>query len=299
MNAETQPFRHLPHLEGKITDPAISRFRDFDYGPLDRQLAEAGIADWRRTDDEREATRHAALCNRLDDDLWVFAYGSLMWDPAFYFAEVRSALAPGYHRSFCLKSEIGRGSQGRPGLMAALDKGGECHGLVFRIAQSAVDRETHIIWRREMIAHAYAPLFIALETPQGPVEALAFVMDQTAEHYEPELALEERARLIATGKGLFGTSLEYLDNLAEHSVQEAIADLHKPLLLFHSPMDNTVGLEHARRIFETARHPKSFMSLDKADHLLRDNEHDAQFVATVLSTWAKRYVGAAANENAV
>ncbi len=232
MSAASDPFRHLPALKAKIADPKGSRFRDFDYGPMDRQLAEAGITRWRRTDEEREATRHAALSSRMDDDLWIFAYGSLMWDPAFCFNEVRSALAPGFHRSFCLKSEIGRGSQGRPGLMAALDTGGECHGLVFRIGQSAVDEETHIIWRREMLAHAYAPAFIALETPQGPVEALAFIMDQTAKDYAPELGLEESARLIATGEGLFGTSLDYLDNLAEHFLLLGIEDelfsrLHK------------------------------------------------------------------------
>jgi cation transport protein ChaC len=75
-----------------------------------------------------------------------------------------------------------------------------------------------------MIAHAYAPQFIDLNTPQGPVEALAFVMDPTAEHYAPELGLEESARLIATGEGLFGKSLDYLDNLAEHFALLGIVD---------------------------------------------------------------------------
>ncbi len=219
MTPDDDPFRHLPGLRDQIADPEHSRFREFDYAPLDRALAAAGVRNWRRSEAEREATRQVALAGRLHTDLWVFAYGSLMWDPAFHFAEVRSALARGYHRAFCLRSELGRGAPGKPGLMAALERlpdGGECHGLAFRIAADLADRETWIIWRREMIAHAYAATFIPVDTPQGPVEALAFVMDPTAEHYAPGLDLEESARLIATGEGLFGKNLDYLDNLAEH-----------------------------------------------------------------------------------
>ena len=76
--------------------------------------------------------RAAFLAQRNDQDLWIFAYGSLIWDPAFYFEEVRVAKAPGYQRSFCLRSEIGRGSPEKPGLMVALDHGSECQGLAFR-----------------------------------------------------------------------------------------------------------------------------------------------------------------------
>ena len=72
-------------------------------------------------------------------------------------AEVRRAVAKGYQRSFCLKSELGRGSPDKPGLMAALDIGGECHGLAFRIDCSRIDAETRVIWSREMIIHAYYP----------------------------------------------------------------------------------------------------------------------------------------------
>lgn len=114
--------------------------------------------------------------------------------------------------------------------------------------------------------------------------------------HAPGIQQGETAEINLGGRS-FRIKRQLLDNLAEHSVQEAIAELRKPLLIFHSPMDNTVGIEHARRIFETARHPKSFMSLDRADHLLRDNEQDVDFVAMVLATWAKRYVGAAPSEN--
>ena len=76
------------------------------------------------SNEEREATRHEILSGRRDADLWVFAYGSLMWDPAFLFEEVRRADVSGYARRFCLQDEIGgRGSRDAPGLMSALDRG--------------------------------------------------------------------------------------------------------------------------------------------------------------------------------
>ena len=225
------PFHHLPDLRPHIEDPAGSRCRDIDYSVLDRAVAN-GSASWRRSDDEREETRKAALAGRSDADLWVFAYGSLMWDPGIHFSEIRRAQATGYHRSFCLRSDIGRGSKERPGLMAALDAGGECQGLAFRISATDIETETHLLWRREMIAHAYIPRFIDISTPQGQLEALAFVMDQNAPRYVPGLSLEETAGFIGTARGPIGTSLEYLDSLVAHFavldiVDDELAELHK------------------------------------------------------------------------
>lgn len=220
----SDPFHHLPDLRGMILDPARSFFRDLDIAAMDRKMEAAGKAIWRRSDAEREATRQAALAGRLEHDLWVFAYGSLMWDPAFYFAEVRSAHALGYQRDFCLKSELGRGSPENPGLMAGLNKGDECNGLAFRIAGSQVDEETRVIWSREMIMKGYDPRFIALTTPQGPVEALTFIVDQSVKQYMAGLTLEDAAAYIATGTGIFGPNLAYLDNLAEHFETLGIED---------------------------------------------------------------------------
>ena len=93
----------------------------------------------------------------------------------------------------------------------------------------------------------------------------------------------------------FRIKRQLLDDLAEHSVRDAIVDLRRPLLLFHSPLDNVVGIDHARRIFEAAKHPKSFISLDNADHLLLGSEGDSQYIAHVLATWAERYVGRSAD----
>ena len=183
---------------------------------MDQAMRDAGYpANWRRTDDEREVTRVNALHGRTDRDLWVFAYGSLMWDPAFHFSEVRIASLTGFHRRFCLKTRLGRGSFENPGLMAALDAGGACNGLVFRINRDVIELETKILWSREMMMLAYDPVILSVVTPQGPVDALAFVINRTSENYLQNLPMNEAADLIARAHGLFGSNLEYLDNLAE------------------------------------------------------------------------------------
>jgi cation transport protein ChaC len=212
-----EAFVHVPALVGAIIEPETSfyRFSRERLAEFDRVARENGYpAHWRLTDEEREATRAAVLARR-GADLWVFAYGSLMWDPGVHVVEIRRATLAGFHRSFCLKSKIGRGSAERPALMAALDRGGACQGLALRIPADHVDRETEILWMREMLSGSYVPTFVALQTPQGCIdEAVTFVINRQSDRYV-ELDAEETARLVATGRGIRGTSLEYLENLAD------------------------------------------------------------------------------------
>ena len=212
-----EAFIHVPVLAGKLVEPEKSFYRPNRdrLRELDRIARENGYPEnWRLTDAEREATRAAVLARR-GADLWVFAYGSLMWDPGVHIVEIRRATLAGFHRSFCLKSKIGRGSAERPALMAALDRGGTCQGLALRIPADHVDRETEILWMREMLAGSYVPTFVGVETPQGGIaEAVAFVINRQSDRYV-QLDIEETARVIATGRGVRGTSLEYLENLAD------------------------------------------------------------------------------------
>ncbi len=211
------PFIHLPGLRHRIGDPAASRFRLNGHGVemWDKFAREAGYpADWRFPDAVREANRKRMLRGREGRDLWVFAYGSLMWDPAFYFEEVRCATLANFHRSFCLKLEIARGAPHRPGLMAALDDGGECRGIAFRIAASKFETETDILWRREMLTDGYLARFLTVDTPQGQIEAMAFVADHASPKYVSGLTPEAAARLIASAQGVLGSNIEYLDELA-------------------------------------------------------------------------------------
>ena len=218
MNEKPDPFAHHPELRGKIIDPLQSFFRTFNAEEFMKHKPElAEMAMQLHSDAVRESSRMAALIDYRDSDLWVFAYGSLMWDPAFHFVDVRRAHVRDYARHFILKDTFGaRGSRDVPGLMAALDKGSGCNGLVYRIERDEVDVETEILWRREMVGAGYLPTFVEAEISGGPVMALTFVADYDAEIIAPNLTRAEQVEYIATGKGFLGTSLEYLTNIANH-----------------------------------------------------------------------------------
>jgi len=104
----------------------------------------------------------------------------------------------------------------------------------------------------------------------------------------PELEDGDEAEVELAGR-TFRIRRELIDDLAGASVTEAAEGLGRPLLILHSPVDDTVPIEHAGRLFEAARHPKSCVALDGADHLLTE-EADARFAADVLGVWAERYV---------
>jgi glutathione-specific gamma-glutamylcyclotransferase len=149
----------------------------------------------------------------------------LMWDPAIRFAEVRRARVPHYSRRFILKDIYGgRGTVDAPGLMAALDKGPGCDGLVFRVLREHVEEETAILWRREKIGPAYTPTFVEAVVADETVSALTFVADYNAELIDPNLTRDEQIHFFATGMGFFGPSIDYLKNIAKKFTALGIHD---------------------------------------------------------------------------
>lgn len=123
-----------------------------------------------------------------------------------------------------MRLEGGRGTHEQPGLMAALDEGGQCDGVVFRVAAELVNQETKFMWRREMFAGAYCPVFLEVTTPQGPVDALVFVMDRTNRRYMSNLNNEEAAQMIAVAEGGLGSNFDYLQSLVRHLDELGIQD---------------------------------------------------------------------------
>jgi len=103
-----------------------------------------------------------------------------------------------------------------------------------------------------------------------------------------EIEAEGRAEVELAGRR-FTITKRFLDDLAEQPMQAAIESLGRALLVLHAPRDGVVGIDDASRIFAAAKHPKSFVSLDDADHLLTDRR-DATFAGTMIATWASRYV---------
>jgi glutathione-specific gamma-glutamylcyclotransferase len=156
------------------------------------------------------------------EQAWIFAYGSLLWDPEFRGAAAEPALLCGYHRSFCLYSYDYRGTPARPGLTLGLDRGGSCHGMVMRLPGDALDR----VWMREMSGR---PVY---ETRRLPVRAtaggvrrvLAFVVLRNCPDYAGRLPLDEAARIILGAAGRRGTCRDYLESTLRHLEQLGIAD---------------------------------------------------------------------------
>jgi putative redox protein len=103
-----------------------------------------------------------------------------------------------------------------------------------------------------------------------------------------EIEGEGEADVVLAGRR-FTVRRQFIRDLDRHEMEDAIGGLGRPLLIFHSPVDRTVGIDNAAKIYQAARHPKSFVSLDGADHLLLD-EADSLFVGSVLAAWARRYL---------
>jgi len=181
-------------------------------------------AHW-RTEAEMEALLEQALAaHPPGEDLYVFGYGSLIWNPAFHFIEKQPALLHGWHRRFCLQMFMGRGTPEMPGLMLALDRGGACKGVAFRIAASEARQELGVLWQREMFGGSYDARWVKLQTATGPIRALTFVVNRAHPRYLKELSIEQTAALIATGAGDLGTCREYLENTVSHLAELGLSD---------------------------------------------------------------------------
>lgn len=230
----TDPFAHHPELRGKIADPAEADFfRTFDAAAFFADKPDLHwVLDLLHSDDERERIRRKALAAHEGGDLWVFAYGSLMWNPAMHFAEIRRATLPGYSRKFILFDIYGgRGTREAPGLMAALDHGERCEGLLFRVREEDIEAETEILWRREIVGPGYLPVFLTADVDGVPVRSLTFTADHSAEAIRTDLSFKDQVRLISQGSGFLGSSRDYLANIVNQFEALGIHDEECVMLL--------------------------------------------------------------------
>jgi cation transport protein ChaC len=161
--------------------------------------------------------------------VWIFAYGSLMWNPEMRFAERLPARIYGCHRSFCLYSPEYRGTREQPGLVLGLDRGGSCRGIAYRLPETSLAAEIDLIWTREMTGGVYDFTPVKLITAQGPVSGYAFTVRRGSRDYAGRLPHDIAARIIATSRGDRGTGRDYLANTVRHLKELGISDgaLHR------------------------------------------------------------------------
>lgn len=204
---------------------------------LDRNMLARGMgmllarqddpAIWLSSEAERAASLNAFLKYRPAGDIWVFAYGSLIWNPAIKTMGQCVARLSGWHRSFCLSMTAGRGTAAQPGLALGLDHGGDCLGIAYRIAQQDVQSELSILWSREMFLGGYIPKWVEITDQDGhPVaSAMTFVIDPSHRNYAGDLSTPAIIRRLATAAGSWGSAADYLFRtlaaLREHQIHDA------------------------------------------------------------------------------
>ena len=189
-----------------------------------------------------EAALETSLQNTLaslpdpQGDIWLFGYGSLIWNPMVEHTERRPAKLLGYHRGFYLYSRINRGTYDKPGLVLGLDRGGSCSGVAFRIPAASIETELHMLWRREMMTGAYLPRWISVQlhkeecasdhASSTKVKALAFVMNRQHAGYcgrLPDLTVVSHLR---DACGLYGSARDYLSYTLEGLRKEGFDDAY-------------------------------------------------------------------------
>lgn len=170
-----------------------------------------------RSDAELEASLAEVLAGRAPDrPIWVFGYGSLIWNPAFLYAERTVALVRGWHRRFCLWMPRSRGTPDYPGLMLALDRGGCCRGVAFRLDERAAAEELLLLWRREMLSGAYHARWVGARTAEGDVRAIVFVANRSHSRFTGALPPAEVAERLALAHGARGSCADYFFKTVDH-----------------------------------------------------------------------------------
>ena len=198
-----------------------------------RRLAESRPGAIRLMSDEDRAlaVQEALSQAPSPDEVWIFAYGSLIWNPAIHFAEREKVLVDGFHRSFCFWTVLGRGCEENPGLMMGLEPGGSSNGLAYRIDVDDLGTEMDILFRRELMSYVYKPTWVdatLAESPDKTIKVLAFVVDPEHERFCGELDESTLVRHIATASGPLGRNCDYLFQLTEHLRELGFSD--EPLL---------------------------------------------------------------------
>ncbi len=191
---------------------------------LTRELLQSGRypdsidlpAEFRWTPARIEASLAHTLATRPPEatDLWIFAYGSLMWNPLLDFDARQVATLHGWQRRFCLRSVAGRGTPEQPGRMLGLVPSGSTQGEILRLDGRRLEAELLMVWTREMVGGAYRPTWAPVTRADGSrAHAIAFVADPAQPLHEPDASVATTAPIIARAAGSFGTNADYVFRL--------------------------------------------------------------------------------------
>jgi cation transport protein ChaC len=209
---------------GSTSERALCR-QDLVDNVLRRGLERSPCAADLLSEDALEDSLRAVLASpHRQPDVWVFAYGSLIWNPVLEHEERIVGTVHGYHRSFCLWSRVNRGTPERPGLVLGLDRGGRCTGVLYRVPERLAADELRLLWRREMLLGSYSPRWTLVTHGKRSFRALAFVVNRARSGYAGRLPPAEVVERLVHARGKIGSGLDYLrrtiDGLAAAGIRD-------------------------------------------------------------------------------
>ena len=210
------------------TDPILKITREsLSSGVVAKMVAQRDDETKVASDDELLASRRGVVPDDFDcSNVWVFGYGSLIFNLVIEHTERVNAKIYGNHRRFCLRTRIGRGSPDCPGLVLALDRGGSCAGVAFKLNPETAIAELDLLWRREMITLAYNARWVKLHTDEGVKSGIAFVSIPAHQSYAAPMSLDSEAEIIAAASGFIGSCRDYLFDTVAGLHDHGIRDRH-------------------------------------------------------------------------
>lgn len=211
----------MPARTMSLTEELVARcFREVEDSGPDPDAAHLDDSDYKKMVDALRAELPAT------GPLWLFGYGSLIWKPEIDHVEERVAVARGWHRSFCMNMTRWRGTKDQPGLMMALDRGGQCKGVAFRLTDADRRQQLDRLLRREVTLKptSYHPRLLRLTSDSGPLRAMAFVINRKGTTYAGPLDEDAVVERLATSCGHWGSGADYLYNTVKNLEQRGIHD---------------------------------------------------------------------------
>jgi len=161
----------------------------------------------------------------MQNDFWVFGYGSLMWRPGFVFAARHKAVVHGWRRRLCIYSHIYRGVPEKPGIVLGLDGGGDCVGVAFQVSANLREPTLRYLRERELISDVYDEKSVPVHLDSGEsVAAITYVANRHHQQYAPPMERERLLALIRQGRGESGDNAEYVLNTRDHLREIGIVD---------------------------------------------------------------------------
>jgi cation transport protein ChaC len=213
-----------PHGDGSLAIGGLTRLA-LENNALRLSVERGPLGQLLLSEEELEASLQSALASpHRQADVWLFGYGSLIWNPVLSYAERQPVTVHGYHRSFCLWSRINRGTVDSPGLVLGLERGGRCTGVAYRLPQREAEIDLRLLWRREMLLGSYQPRWVQASGPDGKFRALAFVVDVRRSGYTGKLSDQTVIERLVAGCGKLGTGVDYLRQTIAGLAQGGIRD---------------------------------------------------------------------------